>query len=789
MDNRAVGQTLGTFAFGGAIRMDDSVVLIEDSDLRENRALGSDPETGGGAIAQFDGELTVRRSALIDNWADVPCDVMNPDDVASTGGALRIEATRDTGAQAYFYDSTVSDNLGRVGGGIHVVAIADTGVGGIQDVFVNLMRTTLVHNEAVSCGSAPGLGDGVMVQRANGGQGLVAFGNSILHGNGRLFMGDRNGTDCSGAMINQTFVSLEGNVIDDDDQCPSIGFDAFAPTVDTVIDIVRNDDHYVPLANGPAVDLPEASINCAPEPDQLGNPRASGPGQGGSLCDAGAIELQTIGSRFTLDVTLDGNGTGSVASVPSGIQCPGTCSTDFDDGVLVELVATSGPDSSFAGWSGACTGTGLCTVTMNQARSVTASFETQVEVPLTVTILGGDARVTSVPAGIDCPGDCTADFPNLTTVDLVQTPDPGFEFVGWGGACSGDGACSIVMDQSRFVAANYTDVETRLLQVDVIGSGSVASDPQRIDCQPLCTAEFTLGQSVELIPTESNGATFVGWTGDCSGSGPCLLSMDADRQVTATFSQPATTFPLNVSVNGSGSVVSIPSGIDCPADCGFEFAENEGVQLVPSPAPGFVFDGWNGDCAGDSQCFLTMAGPRAVTANFAATNTLDVSVTGAGSVISAPAGIDCPDTSCSADFAPAEKVVLQPQAEPGLTFLGWSGDCTGTGPCTFDMSQSRSVTATFSEPGFVLQIVLDGDGAGQVFDVPVPGSIDCPGACSAEYPTDSTVALEAVADGSSVFQAFAGDCQGTTCLVTMDTDRTVRATFLSPQQIFIDSFE
>jgi beta-lactam-binding protein with PASTA domain len=38
------------------------------------------------------------------------------------------------------------------------------------------------------------------------------------------------------------------------------------------------------------------------------------------------------------------------------------------------LTATAAATSSFAGWSGACAGTGSCTVTIDQDRAVTATF-------------------------------------------------------------------------------------------------------------------------------------------------------------------------------------------------------------------------------------------------------------------------------------------------------------------------------------------------------------------------------------------------------------------------------
>jgi hypothetical protein len=84
--------------------------------------------------------------------------------------------------------------------------------------------------------------------------------------------------------------------------------------------------------------------------------------------------FSAIGQR-TLTVAKAGTGQGNVASKPAGkIDCGATCSSSFSAGTKVTLVATAASGSDFAGWSGACAGTGLCKVTLNEAREVTASF-------------------------------------------------------------------------------------------------------------------------------------------------------------------------------------------------------------------------------------------------------------------------------------------------------------------------------------------------------------------------------------------------------------------------------
>lgn len=71
--------------------------------------------------------------------------------------------------------------------------------------------------------------------------------------------------------------------------------------------------------------------------------------------------------------------------------------------------------------------------------------------------------------------------------------------------------------------------------IDPDGFGYVRSSPYRIDCPLSCDRTFQRGQTVTLTATPSTGATFTGWSGACSGTGSCTLTLDADSSVTAHF--------------------------------------------------------------------------------------------------------------------------------------------------------------------------------------------------------------------------------------------------------------
>lgn len=370
-------------------------------------------------------------------------------------------------------------------------------------------------------------------------------------------------------------------------------------------------------------------------------------------------------TTFTLSVAKSGTGAGTVSSAPGGIDCGADCGEAYAQGTSVLLSPVPDSSSQFSGWSGACSGMGQCQISMTSNTSVSAAFA-----PLAAgnralnVVVVGSGSITSSAGGLNCPStSCAASLALNTAVTLTATPQAGARFTGWSGACSGTAtSCTLTITANASVTATFSVAQSTLTVIRAgAGSGIVTSAPTGISCGATCSTSFPQSASVTLSAAPGAGSLFGGWSGACSGTGTCTLSMSTARNVTATFLL-ARTLTVAKGGTGSGNVSSSPAGIDCGPDCRQDYADGTSVTLTAAAAGGSTFAGWGGGGCSGTASTCTIASLTAAT-----TVTATFNGTGSGSV-----GLDSrpSNTTCFAFDPPTSTTasLTLPRVFTGLTF-------------------------------------------------------------------------------------------------------------------------
>ncbi len=552
----------------------------------------------------------------------------------------------------------------------------------------------------------------------------------------------------------------------------------------------------------------------------------------------------------TLAVTGFGTGAGSVTSSPSGISCTvsagvtsGVCSGVFPAGASVLMTAIPTGSSTFSGYTGDCGGPSCNAVVISgTTTNVGAGFAMAApptppptptppppaptptpppEPPATLTVSAslasqGGGSITSSPSGINCTvtnattsGVCSVSFPANTAVTLTQSPTGTTIFQGWGGDCVGN-PCMIAMTAARSAEVTYRVPAPGIVTISGTGTGkgSVSSSPAGISCtvnagfvSGVCSASFAAGGTVTLLASGTNGSSFDGYSGSCTG-GTCALPIVSG--VTSAVTAGFTAAPLRLTVApgsgsaGGGVITSIPAGINCSMNgagtsgtCSALFPLNTLVTVQQVTSGNAVFSQWTGDCA-TSPCQVVMSQDRTVLPVF---QTQGVAVsgggTGSGLVTSVPSGISCTVTSgvaggtCATTFPPGTVVTLNATPSGLASFSGFSGACSGS-TCTVPLTTgvTSSVTAQFTAPPtLTLSAATGTDGGGTLTSAPsglscALSGLSATGTCSTAFALNTSVTVTQAPLPGSVFLNWVGACTGSgSCVVPLSASRSVQAKY------------
>ena len=360
------------------------------------------------------------------------------------------------------------------------------------------------------------------------------------------------------------------------------------------------------------------------------------------------VNVQGVSPNFN-----DANATVAIASTTTGQVQPcvgvGTCTRSFPAGTVVNLAPSASAGTDFIGWSGACThDLGICTVTMNEAKSVTAKFA-QGYVRLSVNV-NTPNNVTSSPAGIDCTGpitDCRAWYPAGTPVTLTPNPSPGYLFENWGSGSSTicnfvTTPCTATLTEDSVVHANFS--RARTISVVKDGQGTVVGNlfgvPNAMVCGATCSITIPETANISLVATPADRYRFGSWSGCIGNDTECGICTDGRTNNSCVIQVPSRNqavtahFLLNPRLTatktgtGSGTVTGFRNGdpnaaISCGADCDDSPSPGTTLSLTAAPDAGSTFTGWTGcDFLQLGACVITVNGDNGavtnVSANFAA---------------------------------------------------------------------------------------------------------------------------------------------------------------------------
>ncbi len=561
----------------------------------------------------------------------------------------------------------------------------------------------------------------------------------------------------------------------------------------------------------------QVTLTAVPDAQsQFGGWSGACSGQGTS-CVTALTQSRSVLATFsrrqvTLTLVVNGPGLGSASATGAqpcaltGTQQTTNCSQSYDVGTAVTVSAAPASGSLFSGFSGACSGTGNCTVIMSGDRTVSVGFgvtQFALTVALTGTgagsLVGSDGQ-TCVSTLSQTSATCTRMVNAGATVVLSAVPGVESNFDGYSGDCSGRGSCSVTMNAPRTVTASLSRKQVQLtLRLSGTGGGTVEGNGDAFCTMPLaqgptaCTKLVDYGATISFVGKPGTESLFEVFGGDCSGGTACSLTVTSPSTITASFRRRQVPVTLALVGTGAGSV-SIDGSVACSLVAGQMASTctrmtDVGTTISVSGAAIIAssFDAFSGDCTGVGRCTLVISAERTVNAMFTLRQvplTVQLSGAGGGSVLlngapSCALAVAQGSSTCSRLVNIGTPIVLTAAETVESVFDGFGGACTST-TCTITPAAPIVVQGAFSIKQLPIALELRGTGGGSLS---VNGTVACAMAvgqnsvdCLRTVSYGSVVTIAPAPTNDSSLDGMSGDCSGiAACTLTVQAPLRIRA--------------
>ncbi len=137
-----------------------------------------------------------------------------------------------------------------------------------------------------------------------------------------------------------------------------------------------------------------------------------------------------------------------------------------------------------------------------------------------------------------CTSSCEHSFAKNSKFKLEPIAAEGSSFAGWQGDCQ-EYSCDFMLIKHRQITATFLKDPPKLFTLNLdftgTGSGAVSVSPLGLNCESTCALSIEEGSKLSLTAKPLNATQFVGWSGACSGSSSCILSMTEATTVSAQF--------------------------------------------------------------------------------------------------------------------------------------------------------------------------------------------------------------------------------------------------------------